>query len=51
MSSFGEEVNWHELWAEMEVEFAKNEDFKNYILPHKNLAAIFIKLYQQEMKK
>ena len=46
----GEDVNWITIWTELEDYFATRpelrERFSDYVPPHKNLGAIFIKAYR-----
>jgi hypothetical protein len=50
----GRNVDWVKMWAELARKFAgdaRNRDlFSDYVPPHKNLGAIFIKAYTQIMK-
>ena len=44
----GTDINWTDFWSTLEDQFSKGTDklrFDNYIPPHKNLGAIFIKAY------
>ncbi len=49
----GADVNWITMWRELEDYFAKRpgaqDRFTDYVPPHKNLGAIFIKAYRQMM--
>lgn len=49
----GKDLEWAVLWATIEKRFAKNKDalsrFKDYIPPHQNLGALFIKTYRQRI--
>ncbi len=47
----GDDINWITLWTELEGGFkgkGKDEDnFREYVPPHRNLGAIFIKAYRR----
>jgi hypothetical protein len=47
----GKDVNWVSMWKDLEVYFntkgALKETFDDYVPPHKNLGAIFIKAYRK----
>ena len=47
----GEDVNWVGLWTELSDTFKgkvkEEKDFKEYVPPHRNLGAIFIKAYRR----
>ncbi len=53
--SRGEDVEWQKLWNDLEVTVKSNskahERFLDYIPPHKNLGAIFIKTYNRMMEQ
>jgi hypothetical protein len=45
----GEEVNWVKIWSKLDKEFtnASSRDlFNDYVPPHKNLGALFLKAYK-----
>jgi hypothetical protein len=44
----GEDIEWIPFWKELE-KMANNKIFDDYVPPHKNLGAIFIKAYKKEM--
>jgi hypothetical protein len=50
----GKNVDWVDMWASLGKRFsgdARNKElFSDYVPPHKNLGAIFIKAYKQIMK-
>lgn len=50
----GKNVDWVQMWANLSKKFAgdaRNKPlFDDYVPPHKNLGAIFIKAYRQVMK-
>ena len=50
----GRNVDWVEMWRSLSKKFAgdarNKELFSDYVPPHKNLGAIFIKAYKQIMK-
>ncbi|TWF44208.1 hypothetical protein FHW36_101126 [Chitinophaga polysaccharea] len=50
----GRNVDWVQMWAALTKRFAgdarNKELFSDYVPPHKNLGAIFIKAYKQVMK-
>jgi hypothetical protein len=48
----GRDIRWSDMWKSLSVQFATpdaRERFENYIPPHLNLGALFIKAYQQAM--
>ena len=48
----GRSINWVSMWKGLAVQFPAGEArerFENYIPPHKNLGALFIKAYQRQM--
>ena len=48
----GEPVDWVSMWSQLEKQFSSGlgkERFDNYIPPHKNLGALFIKAYSTNM--
>ena len=48
----GERVDWVAMWSQLEKQFSSGlgkERFDNYIPPHKNLGALFIKAYSNNM--
>ncbi|HLP51936.1 MAG TPA: hypothetical protein VK154_13700 [Chitinophagales bacterium] len=51
----GEDVEWQKLWDDLEVSVKSNpkayERFLDYIPPHKNLGAIFIKTYNRMIEQ
>lgn len=51
----GEDVEWQKLWTDLEAEVKSNpkayERFLDYIPPHKNLGAIFIKTYNRMVEQ
>lgn len=51
----GKNVDWVQMWASLGKKFAgdarNRELFSDYVPPHKNLGAIFIKAYKQIMKE
>jgi hypothetical protein len=49
----GEGVDWISIWAKLEKQFSAGvvkERFGNYIPPHKNLGALFIKAFSNSMQ-
>ncbi|MFB6457527.1 hypothetical protein ACE38W_19810 [Chitinophaga sp. Hz27] len=50
----GKNIDWVQMWAGLAKKFAgdarNKELFSDYVPPHKNLGAIFIKAYRQIMK-
>src|SRR5690606_28262679 len=49
----GKDIVWEKLWNQLSVEFRKTphyDQFEDYIPPHKNMGAIFIKAYHQLMQ-
>jgi hypothetical protein len=49
----GDGVDWITIWNKLEKQFASGvakERFGNYIPPHKNLGALFIKAYSNSMR-
>ncbi|MDB5283146.1 MAG: hypothetical protein JWO06_2221 [Bacteroidota bacterium] len=53
----GKDVEWQSLWKELDVKISAKDDakayerFLDYIPPHKNLGAIFIKTYTKMMEQ
>ena len=51
----GEDVEWQKLWNDLETTVKSNpkahERFLDYIPPHKNLGAIFIKTYNRMVEQ
>jgi hypothetical protein len=46
----GEDINWVAMWQKLAVDFkgkSNEATFKDYVPPHKNLGAIFIKAYRR----
>ena len=48
----GKNIDWREMWGDLEVLFTKagrdkKDMFDDYIPPHKNLGALFIKAYSK----
>jgi hypothetical protein len=47
----GDDVNWIQLWNEVTAQFKgkgkAEKDFLEYVPPHRNLGAIFIKAYRR----
>jgi hypothetical protein len=41
----GKDIVWPSFWIEMEAKLGTNPYFKDYIPPHKNVAAIILKAY------
>jgi hypothetical protein len=49
----GEGVDWISMWSKLEKQFSTGvvkERFGNYIPPHKNLGALFIKAFSNSMQ-
>lgn len=49
----GKDIVWEKLWNQLATEFRKSphyDQFEDYIPPHKNMGAIFIKAYHQLMQ-
>ncbi|WP_092457646.1 hypothetical protein [Thermoflavifilum thermophilum] len=49
----GKDIVWEKLWNQLSVELRKTphyDQFEDYIPPHKNMGAIFIKAYHQLMQ-
>lgn len=45
----GNNIDWMPFWKEFTAKAGKVEGFADYIPPHKNLGAIFIKAYNSAM--
>ena len=48
----GRDIEWIPMWRSLGAQFTApdaRERFENYIPPHKNLGALFIKAYQRAM--
>lgn len=43
----GKDVYWPEFWEQMKQKFGENEDFNNYVPPHKNIGVLFLKAYKK----
>jgi hypothetical protein len=46
----GEDINWVSMWQKLAIDFkgkSNEATFKDYVPPHKNLGAIFIKAYRR----
>ena len=46
----GKNLNWPEIWKDLEKKFRGNERFEDYIPPHQNLGAIFIMAFNKVME-
>lgn len=46
----GQSIEWMKMWNELSAR-VKDERFQDYIPPHKNLGAIFIKAYKKAMEE
>ena len=49
----GKNIDWRQMWNALQAQFSKaptevRETFEDYIPPHKNLGALFIKAYKKE---
>jgi len=49
----GKNIDWRQMWSGLQAQFARapqevRETFEDYIPPHKNLGALFIKAYKKE---
>ncbi len=49
----GKNIDWRQMWSTLQTQFNKaplevRETFEDYIPPHKNLGALFIKAYKKE---
>jgi hypothetical protein len=45
----GKNIDWIPFWKDFEKAAGKTEGFEDYIPPHRNLGAIFIKAYNSQM--
>ena len=45
----GNDIEWIPFWNEFKRAAGSVEGFEDYIAPHKNLGAIFIKAYNSQM--
>jgi len=45
----GKNIEWVNFWKDFKAKAGKEEGFEDYIPPHKNLGAIFIKAYNSAM--
>jgi hypothetical protein len=47
----GKDLNWSLIWKQLETRFTKDmkDKFDDYVPPHKNLGAVFIMAYNQQM--
>lgn len=41
----GKDIDWNEFWEKMRLQLGNNQYFGDYVPPHKNLEAIFIRAY------
>lgn len=48
MITAGKDIDWPQFWQQMEKRLGGNKDFGNYVPPHKNLGAMFVKAYRQQ---
>ncbi|MFA6365352.1 MAG: hypothetical protein WCW78_03050 [Candidatus Paceibacterota bacterium] len=46
----GDDIIWSDFWAKAEQKLGGQEKFKDYVPPHKNFGATFIKAYEQATK-
>ena len=46
----GDDIVWSDFWAKAEQKLGGQEKFKDYVPPHKNFGATFIKAYEQATK-
>jgi hypothetical protein len=50
----GKDIEWVPMWKALSAQFSSGgskERFENYIPPHKNLGALFIKAYHSAIGK
>jgi hypothetical protein len=47
----GQNIDWIPFWMEFRQKAGKVEGFSDYIPPHKNLGALFIKAYNSQMSQ
>jgi hypothetical protein len=51
----GKDLDWQKIWGELDIALKNNpkayERFLDYIPPHKNLGATFIKAYTKMMEQ
>lgn len=47
----GKNIEWPTFWEKMQKKVGNNDNFENYVPPHKNLGAMFLKTYFQELEK
>ena len=47
----GKNIIWPVFWEKIEKKLGKNNDFQNYVPPHKNLGVMFLKTYYKELQK
>jgi hypothetical protein len=45
----GKDIEWNEFWDKMRDKLGNNQYFGDYVPPHKNLEAIFIKAYYKTL--
>jgi hypothetical protein len=41
----GRDISWNDFWDKMQLKFANNHYFSDYVPPHKNLESIYIRAY------
>ncbi len=45
----GRDINWPDFWSKMTARLGSNPYFKDYIPPHKNVAALILKAYYDKL--
>lgn len=45
----GKDIDWNEFWSKMRDKLGNNQYFGDYVPPHKNLEAIFIRAYYKTL--
>jgi hypothetical protein len=47
----GRNIEWPTFWEKIQKKVGNNDNFEDYVPPHKNLGAMFLKTYFQELEK
>jgi len=47
----GKDIIWQDFWSKAEKILGHNQNFVNYIAPHKNLGVLFLKAYKKLMEQ
>ena len=50
----GKDINWIEIWSEVDIQLKSPgliDKFNDYVPPHKNMGALFLKAFKIQMKE